>query len=155
MRWREARKRPKTKAFTSLLNAYTIAPFSKRFKAFVVDSFMLLMPILYIVFYLVFGSREIFEAHMLEGWLLILLPYFVITTLFFALKGQTPGFKAYEITLMDLRTHQKASFVTLSIRFMLLLLASMSVVALFIPLWRKDRLGIHDLLSHSAPVLSK
>ena len=65
MRWRAAKKASNKEAFKSL-PPYTIAPFSKRFKAFVVDSFMLLMPILYIVFYLIYGSREGFSAYMIQ-----------------------------------------------------------------------------------------
>ena len=151
MRWREAKKKtPKEK--TSSLPSFTIAPIGKRLKAFIVDSFMLLMPILYVVFYLVFGSRQGFAAHMTQGWLLVLVPYFIITTLFFASTGQTPGYKAYDMILIDTRTQQKASFATLSVRFFLWLLTCASIFCLFLPFVRKDRLGIYDLLSHSAPV---
>lgn len=150
MRWREAKKKiPKERP---LLPLFTIAPIGKRLKAFIVDSFMLLMPILYVVFYLVFGSRQGFSEHMAQGWLLVLVPYFLITTLFFALSGQTPGYKAYDIMLIDTRTQQKASFLTLSVRFFFWLLTCVSIFCLFLPFVRKDRLGIYDLLSHSAPV---
>ena len=49
-------------------------------------------------------------------------------------------------------TQQKASFITLSVRFLLWLLTCASIFCLFLPFVRKDRLGIYDLLSHSAPV---
>lgn len=150
MRWREAKK--KIPRQTPSLPLSTIAPIGKRLKAFIVDSFMLLMPILYVVFYLVFGSRQGFSEHMAQGWLLVLVPYFIITTLFFASSGQTPGYKAYDMILIDTRTQQKASFATLSVRFFLWLLTCASIFCLFLPFVRKDRLGIYDLLSHSAPV---
>ena len=151
MRWREAKK-SLHKTELRPLPSFVAAPISKRLKAFIVDSFMLLMPILYVVFYLVFGSRQGFSEHMAQGWLIILLPYCVITTLFFARTGQTPGYKAYDIMLIDIRTKQKASLVTLFYRFFFWLLSAASLFLLFIPFIRKDRLGVYDVLSHSAPV---
>ncbi len=151
MRWREAKKRVHPIEPSPSLPSFTPAPLSKRLKAFVVDSFMLLMPILYVVFYLVFGSRQGFSEHMVQGWLLVLLPYFSTTTLFFLRTGQTPGYKAYDITLIDLRTNKKPSFTTLCFRFTLWILTATSLFLLFLPFVRKDRLGVYDLLSHSAP----
>ena len=46
-------------------------PFATNFqktKAAITDSFMLLMPIMYIVFYLVMGGREGFAEDKLMGW---------------------------------------------------------------------------------------
>lgn len=147
MRWREAKKRVPKETFPSS----PIAPIGKRLKAFIVDSFMLLMPILYVVFYLIFGSRQGFAEHMTQGWLLVLVPYFIITTLFFLRTGQTPGYKAYDIVLLDTKTEQKVSFITLCIRFGLWLVVCAMIVPLLFPLFRKDRLSIYDILSHSAP----
>jgi len=45
-----------------------------KFKAFLTDSFMLVMPIMYVVFYLVMGGREGFAEHKILGWLYILIP---------------------------------------------------------------------------------
>lgn len=151
MRWRAAKKASNKGAFKSL-PPYTIAPFSKRFKAFVVDSFMLLMPILYIVFYLIYGSREGFSAHMIQGWLLILISYGVMTLLFLKKSGQTPGYKAYELTLIDLKTQQKASFAQLLTRYFLLLMTAITLIGLFLPLLRKDKLSLYDIGSHTAPI---
>jgi uncharacterized RDD family membrane protein YckC len=113
---------------------------------------MLLMPILYIVFYLIYGSREGFAAHMLQGWLLILIPYGIVTTLFLNRSGQTPGYKAYDLILIDLKTQQKPSILQLCIRYSLMLVTLFSLIGLFIPLMRKDRLSFYDIGSHSAPV---
>jgi len=152
MRWRETRKERKKEAHASLL-PYTIAPLSKRAKAFVVDSFMLLMPILYIVFYLIFGSREGFAAHMLVGWLLVVIPYGVLTIFFLAIQGQTPGYKAYEIKLIDTVTLQKASLVRLFVRYIIALVVFATFIGLFFPFLRKDRLSLYDIFTRCAPVL--
>jgi len=151
MRWRTTKKGGK-KEQKSTLPSYAIAPFQKRFKAFVVDSFMLLMPILYIVFYIIYGSREGFAAHMLQGWLLILVPYGIITIIFLKRNGQTPGYKAYDLALIDLNTGQNASVSHLFLRYILMLLTVGTIIGIFVPIMRKDKLSLYDLGSHSAPI---
>ena len=151
MRLRESKRGGKKELKTSL-PSYAIAPFQRRFKAFVVDSFMLLMPILYIVFYLIYGSREGFAAHMLQGWILILIPYGIITLLFLKRNGQTPGYKAYDLLLIDLSRKQKTSVIQLCARYLLMLLTLFTVIGLFLPLLRKDNLALYDILSQTAPI---
>lgn len=150
MRWRESKKGVK-KEVQSTQPLYVIAPFSRRLKAFIVDSFMLLMPILYSVFYLVFGSREGFSEQMITGWLLILLTYGTITTLFFAIKGQTPGYKAYDIELKELSHFKRPSWQRILIRYGFMILSTLTLFGLLVPLFRKDRRTLHDVLSHTAP----
>ncbi|MBN1838892.1 MAG: RDD family protein [Campylobacterales bacterium] len=150
MRWRESKKGIK-KELPKAQPLYRIAPFSKRLKAFTVDSFMLLMPILYSVFYLVFGSREGFAEHMLEGWGLILLSYGVLTTLFLVRKGQTPGYKAYEIELKELSSLQTPSWQRIILRYGTMVMATATLFGLLVPIFRKDKLALYDLISRTAP----
>ena len=77
------------------------APLMARFKAFITDSFMLLMPLMYIVFYFVMGSREAFAEDKFYGWLYIFIPHLIIVVSFWYFKAQTPGMKAYEIAIID------------------------------------------------------
>ena len=149
MRWRDAKKHREVRDTTP---HFIIASIFARLKAFTIDSFMLLMPILYIVFYVIFGSREGFQSHMLEGWLLVLLPYCTITTLFFLLKGQTPGYKAYDITLVNAQTLQKANFFQLVTRFFLFLMATITIIGLLVPFFRKDKLSLYDILSSTMAI---
>ncbi len=151
MRWRTAKKTLHKEPVTHQ-SLYAVAPFSKRMKAFVVDSFMLLMPILYVVFYFVFGSRESFAEHMGTGWILILASYGVITIVFLHYKAQTPGYKAYDLELKELSTLQNPSLLRLTLRYALMLLCALTLIGLFLPLFRKDKLGIYDLLTHTAPL---
>ena len=150
MRWRDVKKRADV-ASPSSSSSLSFYLFNKKIKKIIIKYFMLLMPILYTVFYLVFGSREGFAEHMLTGWLLVLIPYGIVTSLFFALKGQTPGYKAYDIVLYNIKTFQKASLPTILWRYLLFILTCMTLVGLLLPLFRKDTLGVYDLLSHSAP----
>jgi len=87
-----------------------------RSKAFITDSFMLLMPIMYIVFYLVMGGREGFQANMLLGWVYILVPLIFVQIAFLAKTGQTPGMRAYNIRVVDSRTLEPAGFGQIVLR---------------------------------------
>ena len=152
MRWRETKKKVLNDLLKTVSSPYTIAPISSRLKAFIIDSFMLLMPLLYIVFYLVYGSREAFAEHMGQGWIFILVPYCVITSLFFHIKGQTPGYKAYDIALINTKTKQNPSLIMLVLRFITWLVVCASIVLLFVPFLRQDRLGLYDIISATAPI---
>ncbi len=124
------------------------APVALRLKAFLTDTFMITMPILYIVIYFVMGSREGFREHMGEGWLIILAIHAAITIAFWYFKkGQTPGMKAYELFLIDAQTHQKPSIVKLILRYVMLQVSILSFFGMFIPFFLKSRAGLHDLVS--------
>jgi uncharacterized RDD family membrane protein YckC len=128
--------------------AYINAGLRDRFKAFITDSFMLLMPIMYIVFYLVFGGREGFAAHKLLGWVYILVPYVVITAIFLIKSGQTPGMRAYEIRCVDSDSLETPSVGAALLRQIL------GVWDFFLFTWilqffRKDHRTLHELLSHT------
>ncbi len=126
------------------------ATLGNRLKAAITDSFMLLMPLMYIVFYLAFDGREGFAAHKLLGWIYILIPLIIIQILFMSRskKGQTPGMRAYNLALMDLKTHKKPVTGVIIYRQMLTLLSLVTFgwVTMF---FRKDRRTLHELLSHT------
>lgn len=124
-------------------------------KAALTDSFMLLMPIMYIVFYLVMGSREEFAEDKLIGWLYILLPFIIVQTLFMYFgNGQTPGYRAYDIRVVDSKTFQKAPLFSLIFRNLAMLLSLLTVIGWLMMFFRKDKKGLHDLLSQTAVIYS-
>jgi len=123
------------------------APVTLRLKAFLTDTFMITMPILYIVIYLVMGSREGFRDHMGEGWLIILALHMAAVLLFWYLKAQTPGMKAYDLYLVDPQTKEKPGIVKLLLRYVMLQTAILSIIGLFIPWLLKSRAALHDLVS--------
>jgi len=87
-----------------------------RSKAFITDGFMLLMPIMYFVAYLVMGSLQDFAANKLLGWVYILVPLVFIQIAFLAKSGQTPGMRAYSIRLVDADTLEAPSFGQIVLR---------------------------------------
>ena len=118
-----------------------------KIKAFITDSFMLLMPIMYIVAYLVMGGLQNFSEQKAVGWLYIMIPNFIIVFLFFLKSGQTPGCKAYSIKLVDSKTGGKAHPLAIALRYYFELISIVTVIGLLMGFFRKDHRCLHDLLS--------
>ena len=144
----ETRNEKRTKKESSV----RCAPVTLRLKAFLTDTFMITMPILYIVIYLVMGDREGFREHMGQGWLIILFAHFVATMAFWAVKAQTPGMKAYDLYLVDPQTGRKPGLVKLVLRYVMLQTAILSFFGLFLPFFLKSKEALHDLVSGSCIV---
>jgi len=146
-RWRDIKqgkvtqKKEKQKSLS-----FTIAPPVNRVKAFITDTFMLLMPLMYIVFYLIMGSREEFAEHMLAGWIYIFVPHFFLIIGFWFFKSQTPGYKAYSIKLVD-KNLKRPSILQLVVRYFAFVLSTFLVAGLFLAIARKDKKTLHDLIS--------
>lgn len=130
------------------------ASLGDKIKAFITDSFMLLMPIMYIVFYLVMGGRESFGEEKLLGWIYILVPLIIVQTLFLAKTAQTPGYRAYNLKLIDESSGEKPAFLIILFRNLCAILSFFSIFGWVMMFFRKDRKTLHDLLSNTA-VISK
>jgi uncharacterized RDD family membrane protein YckC len=126
-----------------------------KIKAFLTDAFMLLMPIMYIVFYLVMDGREDFAEHKLLGWFYILLPLIIVQTLFMYKTGQTPGYRAYNITLIDEHTKKKPTLFIILFRNLAAILSLFTFLGWALMFFRKDNKTLHDLLSATAVVNKK
>jgi uncharacterized RDD family membrane protein YckC len=121
-------------------------------KAFLTDSFMLVMPIMYIVVYLVMGSLQEFAAHRALGWVYILVPLVIIQTIFMFKTGQTPGYRAYDITLIDENTGEKPSLFIVFFRNAAAVLSLFTIFGWVMMFFRKDAKTLHDLLSNTAVI---
>ena len=152
MRWRDVKQNripPKNEKEEEIQYDLDL-PFASRFdrfKAFITDSFLVAMPIFYIVFYVVFGSREAFAQNMLLGWVYILSPLAIILSIFYTKAGQSPGMKAYEIEVIDNQTRKKPTPITAFLRFFFFNISFFSVIGILLSFFRKDQRCLHDLLS--------
>ncbi len=126
-----------------------------KIKAFLTDAFMLVMPIMYVVFYLVMDGREGFAEDMLMGWVYILIPLILVQTIFMTLTGQTPGYRAYNITLIDENTKEKPSLFVILFRNLSAILSLFTLIGWALMFFRKDNKTLHDLLSATAVVNKK
>ena len=126
-----------------------------KIKAFLTDAFMLLMPIMYVVFYLIMDGREGFAEHKLLGWFYLLIPLVIIQTIFMYKTGQTPGYRAYNITLIDENTKEKPTLFIILFRNLAAILSLFTLVGWMLMFFRKDNKTLHDLLSATAVVNKK
>ena len=128
------------------------APVSIKIKAFLTDAFMLVMPIMYVVFYLIMDGREGFAEDKFLGWVYILLPLIVVQTIFMSVSGQTPGYRAYNITLIDEKTKKKPTPFVIAFRNLSAILSLFTLIGWALMFFRKDNKTLHDLLSATAIV---
>ena len=121
-------------------------------KAFLTDAFMLLMPIMYTVFYLVMNGREGFSSHKVLGWVAILIPLVIVQTLFMYYSSQTPGYRAYNIVVIDEKTGKRPSLFNIIFRNLSAILSLFTILGWLMMFFRKDSKTLHDLLSATAIV---
>ena len=138
---------PKQKKASKKETPFHYASASDKLKAFLTDSFMLLMPIMYAVFYLVMGGREGFAAHKALGWLYILLPLVLVQTAFMVKSGQTPGYRAYDLEVVDAHTGKRPGLGLILFRNLAAILSAATLFGWAMMFIRKDRKNLHDLLS--------
>lgn len=131
------------------------APVGLKIKAFLTDAFMLVMPIMYVVFYLIMDGREGFAQEKILGWAYILVPLIIVQTLFMHFTGQTPGYRAYNITLIDEQTKEKPTFFIILFRNASAVLSLFTILGWALMFFRKDNKTLHDLLSATAIVYKK
>ncbi len=106
------------------------------------------MPILYIIIYLIMGSREGFREHLATGWLYILAIHMSIVVLLWRLKAQTPGMKAYDLYIVDPQNpDKKPGWIKCFIRYVMMQTAILSFFGLFVPFLLKSKEALHDLVS--------
>ena len=121
-----------------------------RFKAFLIDLFLLYVPILYL-FYFILGSKE---AFLNNQFIISLCPliFGLIQALFLAKKAQSPGLKAYDLYLINLKTGKKLDFFRILLRYIIFIISFGLLIGIIVSFIRKDTLCLHDVLSQSVIV---
>ncbi|WP_103619269.1 RDD family protein [Campylobacter concisus] len=128
-----------------------IAPIWARVKASIIDLFIIGMPIFYATTYLLLDGKEAFLHNQLAIFGVNSLISFIMC-LFFSIKAQTPGYKAQEIYLINLQTGKKLSLFHASLRQICFAVAGFSIIGRGRGGFRKDKLNLHDIITHSAAV---
>ena len=160
MRWRDVKqnKISQKKQPPKPTPSRPYASISDRIKAFITDSFLLAMPLFYIVVYLIFdglkGDAGV-EGHKLLAWIYILIPLGIIISIFYIKTGQTPGMKAHELKVIDNQTDKKPTIMMALLRFFFFNVVFFSFIGLFIGFFRKDKRGLQDLLSGTSIIKVK
>jgi len=155
-RWRDTKQgktpKPKEKKQKQTTLKLPLASNLDKAKAFLTDTFMILMPVMYIIIYLGFGNLKSVGEHRLASWTSILGVLGVIVILLYTIKGQTPGLKAYNLKVVDIQTLKKPSFVSSLLRYIFFTINFFTIFGLIYSFFRSDKRGIHDLLSGTAIV---
>ena len=152
-RWREIKQGnikkdiPKTEDNESLKSA----PLVTRIKSFLVDMFMIMMPIMYVTTYLIMDGKDDFQGSEDARWITAGV-FGLIIILFWAIKGQTPGYKAYSLKLIDNRTKNRVSLLKATIRYALFLISATTIILAFVPFFRKDKKCVQDILTNSTVI---
>jgi uncharacterized RDD family membrane protein YckC len=129
------------------------ASIKDKLKAGITDSFMLLMPIVYIVFYLVMDGREDFAEHRLMGWIYIVIPFIIVQSLFLYFgNGQTPGYKSYDLRVVDINSNARPTILQILARNIIVFFCVLTILPLLVMVFRKDRRGLHDILTNTVAI---
>ena len=137
---------------TTSASKYPYAKAFPKIKAFVTDSFMLMMPIMYVVMYLIMGGREGFAEAKILGWLYIFIPLVIVQTLFMIKTAQTPGYRAYNLMLIDEHTGKKPTAFIVLFRNLSAVLSFFTLFGWVMMFFRKDAKTLHDLLTRTAVI---
>ena len=133
------------------LNFESCASIPQRIKAFIVDMFMIMMPLAYLTTYVFMDGKDDFQGSDEARWSLSIV-YGLIIIFFWVVKAQTPGLKAYSLKLIDAKTKEKISFPKAILRYLIFLFSAMSVALAFLPFFRKDKKTFQDLVSNTLVV---
>ena len=148
-RFRDTKKNKTTKGIEKRVKpTIPYANNRQRAKAFLTDIFMLFMPIMYAVIYLVMEGREGASEQKLLAWVYVMIPYLLLLTFFmWKDEGRTPGARSQGLTVIDFYTLDKPSLFSIVFRNLMLPFSLFIPIFWFVPLFRKDKRTIHDLLS--------
>lgn len=166
MRWRTL-KTKKQHFSNSKKPKIAYAPFWPRVLGFVTDLFMIGLPISLLISAF-FGYDQMHTATGLDVIVndpkarinppdplasLLQMGLFMLTyVLLWRYSGQTPGKKLARIRVVDATTFQNAPYWKLILRFTGYFLSLLSVIGFFIPLFRRDKRSLHDLISGTAVI---
>lgn len=153
MRFRKLKKQSKQKLQKNQKKSVTL-PFAKmtdKIKAFITDMFMIYMPILYVLTYVVMGGKDEFQESTLAPFIGVAL-YAVIYSILLAKFAQTPGKKAYNIKVVDKKTLKNISFFRALLRYFFFLVSATILIGLVYPFYRKDRKFFHDIVCNTIEI---
>jgi len=156
-RWRDVKKRKvhsitKNKQSTQqeLVYAQCVSPLV-RVKAFITDMFMIMMPIMYITTYIIMDGKDDFQTSDIAHWVTMVIYGAIIIALWVA-KGQTPGFKAYDIILVDDKTQKKLGIIKATLRYIMFIMSAVSIIGVLVPFFRKDKKTLQDLVMQTSVI---
>ena len=150
MRFRDLKNKTKTK-HTQKQTKAKLARTASRIKAFITDLFMIYAPILYVITYIFMDGKDDFQDSNLAPLIGVSL-YALIYTVLVGKFGQTPGKKAYEIKVVDVKSGNNLSYLRAFCRFVMFLVSASIIIGVLVQFYRKDNRMLHDLICGSVVI---
>jgi len=156
-RWRDTKKNNITKKTDSKEQIQNVIPNQSasplfRVKAFITDMFMIMMPIMYITTYIILEGKDSFQGSEMARWITMGI-YGLIVVVLWVWKGQTPGFKAYDLILIDDKTKQTLGFIPAVLRYFMFIISAISIIGILLPFFRKDKKTFQDLVMNTSVII--
>jgi uncharacterized RDD family membrane protein YckC len=155
MRWRDIKQNkipPKKETkLKEKESAFNYASLFSRLKAFITDMFLIMMPIAYFVTYVIMGDKDSFQNSSVARWSLSVV-FDLIVVAFWVKTGQTPGYKAYELKVIDNETKKQPSLLRAILRYLLFLISATTIAGVLMGYFRKDKKMLHDILSKTTVI---
>jgi uncharacterized RDD family membrane protein YckC len=148
MRFRDLKKQKNKQHTLKSDKRLNYARFSDRIKALITDMFMIYIPILYMITYVVLDGKDDFQSSQLAPLIGVTL-YGIIYAILTSKFGQTPGKKAYTIKVVDDKTHKNITTLRAIWRFIAFLFTATTLLGLFLPFYTKEKKALHDILANT------
>ena len=116
--------------------------------------FMIMMPIMYVTTYIILDGKDSFQGSEIARWLTMGL-YGLIVIIFWVKKGQTPGFKAYDLILVSDKDKKTLGVIPAILRYCMFLISAISIIGFIIPFFRKDKKTFQDLVMNTSVIIVK
>lgn len=158
-RWRDTKKGKATKSVEQKEKIQEVVPNQSasplfRVKAFITDMFMIMMPIMYITTYIILEGKDSFQGSEMARWITMGI-YGLIVIVLWVTKGQTPGFKAYDLILIDDKTKKTLGFIPAVLRYFMFIISAISIIGILLPFFRKDKKTFQDLVMNTSVIIVK
>lgn len=149
-RWRDIKqeKNSSIKLNNKVLIIDSCASIPSRIKAFIVDMFMIMMPLAYVTTYILLDGKDDFQNNDSARWAISII-YGLVIIFFWVLKAQSPGLKAYKLKLIDNKTKNNISVAKAVLRYFAFLFSAMTIVLTLLPFFRKDKKTFQDLIANT------
>jgi uncharacterized RDD family membrane protein YckC len=156
-RWRDTKKGNITKSEDKKDQIPNVIPNQSasplfRIKAFITDMFMIMMPIMYITTYIILDGKDSFQGSEMARWITMGI-YGLLVIVLWVKKGQTPGFKAYDLILIDDKTKQTLGFIPAFLRYFMFIISAISIIGILLPFFRKDKKTFQDLVMNTSVII--
>jgi len=154
MRFRKLKQQTKNKSKNNPKTNILHARISDKIKAFITDMFMIYVPILYLITYVVMDGKDDFQASNWAPFVAVSL-YGFISSILLHKFAQTPGNKAYTMKVLDASTHKNIGFFQALVRFVSFLFFATILLGFIVPFYRKDRRSLHDIIAKTVVLVSE